>query len=215
MYAGQAVKSRKGYTNRQQLIAAAIEVGGKVGLRALNVSLITGETGLSRASFYTYFQSVEELIEAAVAASRQEIESTLSVVHEQKQRGARRMALCIYLLFQKAKENPAWGRFASEVFEEVDDARPLFLEAVRPEITAALERGEFSLEKNDAEPFLNLVLDACVSQMRRLASKGTTISGGLVTIKMLLRAAGMPRAKAEKCLLQIQVAEGRAKGRSK
>lgn len=181
------VKSRKGHRAREAIFEAAIQLAGSEGLAALNVSRITEVAGIGRASFYNYFDSVDDVLSELVKRLQEELEEALTEVHGQYERGAARFAACIDEVVSRLSADADFANLCREMMRESEEVREQFRAASRPEIEAAIRAGTCTLSRQEIDPYLELVGLAVFSGGAQVDA-----STRRRQIQLLLHAAGMP-----------------------
>ena len=131
------VKSRKGHRAREAIFEAAIRVAGAEGLAALNVSRIAEVAGIGRASFYNYFDSVDDVVAELMKRLQEELEEALTEVHGEFDRGAARFAACVGEVVKRLSEDADFANLCREAMRGSEEVREQFRKASRPEIEAA------------------------------------------------------------------------------
>ena len=179
------VKSRKGYEAREAIMAAAIDLASDGGIAALNVQRVAKRAGVSRPSFYNYFNSIDTLISELIDRLRIDIEEALVKIHRQHDRGAERFAACLSELLALLAADAKLARFADHVMTAHESARTRFQDAIRPEIDAAVAAGDFQLTDTEIGTYLDLV----TATVFAIVHGGRGVDDGVVTT-LLLRAAG-------------------------
>jgi len=178
------VKSRKGHRAREAILDAAIRLITMEGIAVLNVSRITAEAGIGRASFYNYFDTADDVVLELLLRVQTQIEQALDQVHGQHERGAKRFRVCLEELQKKLLADPDFARLSSELMFHSDVARTAFYTAVRPEIEAAISHGDCGLKLKEIDAFLELMRLA-------LFSTDASTSTRAQKVDMLLRASDM------------------------
>lgn len=183
------VKSRKGYRARQSLMTAAMDIAGEHGFAALNVRKVCEHAGIGRASFYNYFGSVDDLASAVIENVQTDIENALSDNHGNTQRGVARMTACLEMLMERLRKDQRLCRFATQLMIQSESARNQFQAAVRPEIEAGMNAGDFHLSGKEIDPYLNLIMSTVFFVPKK---RSKTQSG--IAIDLILRAGSISRA---------------------
>ena len=156
-------------------------------MAALNVSRIAEVAGIGRASFYNYFDSVDDVLSELVKRLQEELEEALTEVHGQYERGAARFAACIDEVVNRLSADADFANLCREMMRELEEVREQFRAASRPEIEAAISAGPCTLSRQEIDPYLELVGLAVFSGGAQVDA-----SSRRRQIQLLLRAAGMP-----------------------
>ncbi len=178
------VKSRKGHRAREAILDAAIRLIAAEGIAGLNVSRITAEANIGRASFYNYFEAADDVVLQLLLRVQTQIEQALDQVHGQHERGAKRFRVCLDELQKRLLADPDFARLSSELMLHSDVARKAFYTAVRPEIEAAISNGDCGLILKEVDAFLELMRLA-------LFSADASTSTRAQKVDILLRASDM------------------------
>ena len=190
------VKTKKGYLARKNILLATATLLGEQGIEGLNISAICQQAQMPRTSFYNYFSNLDEVLEALVLDITTSFEKEFEVLHDYPERGAKRLATCIYHLYKRAANEPDWGKLASQLLKVTHEVEHQFKNRAREEVIAAIGSNNFLLSNDDIEPYLDIITETTFSYVYRLADKNATLPLALKTITLLLCAGGMQHEKA-------------------
>jgi len=150
--ADKAPRTERGRKTVRKLLEAAAAEFGERGYHEAAITGITQRAGVALGTFYTYFESKEELFRALVRdmshATRQHVAE--AVVGAPDRLAAERLGLAAFIAF--TREHPELYRIVEEAqFVAEDGYREhyrSFVEGYRQGLAAAAERGEI-VEGND------------------------------------------------------------------
>lgn len=180
------VRSRKGLRAREAILDAAFRLIAKGGLGTLNVSRITSEAGIGRASFYNYFDHVDDVALELFRRTQMQMEEMLESIHQQHERGAKRLQLCLDEIQTRLSSDINFQKVCSELMSVSEAARAEFSDAVRPELEAMVESGTSHLQNDEIDAFLDLIRTA-------LFAPNSSPSSRKGKVELLLRLCGASR----------------------
>ena len=189
------IKTKKGYLARKNILSATATLLGEQGIEGLNISAICQKAQMPRTSFYNYFSNLEEVLEALVLDIIIGFEKEFEVLHTYPERGAERLAACIFHLYKRAVNDPNWGKLASQLLKITDEVEHRFKHRAREEVIAAIGNN-FSLSNEDVEPYLDMITNTTFFYIHKLANKNAKLPLALRTVNLLLCAGGMQDEKA-------------------
>jgi AcrR family transcriptional regulator len=100
-----------------RILEAALNVFADLGPDAPKIDDFVLAAGISRGTFYNYFDSVEELLEATSEWTTRELVDTIEAALECVDGPALRLGIGLRLCMAKAQSNPTWCRFVARVWK--------------------------------------------------------------------------------------------------
>ena len=195
-------KSQKGYLARAALLDAALALIAEKGVSGFSIGELCTRAGLKRTSFYTYFQTVEELIDELSVREDSAYDAAIEARFDDLPNGLRRFAFTILYFFHlaEADDNVEWNRFAIEMLVEHQPTWERSAADLKDYLRAAIEKRELELALEDVDAFVTLVVAALVGTKDQLRRGSLAQGTGLKTVSLLLRAAGVKQSAAESIL---------------
>jgi AcrR family transcriptional regulator len=181
---------------RQRLVAAAARVIARRGESNATIDDFIQVAGVARGTFYNYFQTREEVLEALwryVGKSPYwEIHRTCADIADPAERLATfsRQVLC------RTASDPTWGWLVYYLSADRDTVNVDLLSFPLPDLLAGCSAGRFIL--SDVQCARDLVVGAIRSGMNALLNGRGNPSYGDVIAEMILRALGIDGAEAKK-----------------
>ncbi len=108
---GQAQRAK----TRAWIIECAIPVFAKHGPDSPVIDDFAKAAGIARATFYTYFRTTGELLDAAVAAMSDELIAAIAPAVQGEPDPVNRMATAAWLFYHRATADPVLGAFLSSI----------------------------------------------------------------------------------------------------
>jgi AcrR family transcriptional regulator len=180
---------RRERTRRRVLDAAFTLMGHERGL-TVRIEEICAEAGISRGTFYNYFNGLEQVLDAlSFDLSHNFNSAVLATMARMEDMAARTDAAMRYYL-ERARSNPQWGW----AMVNISATGPLFGAETFASALATVEegilRGEFVLEdaRVGRDMILGTALAAMVSQLR----EGADADQPRKAARLILRALGVP-----------------------
>lgn len=189
---------------RQKLLSASVAVFAEKGVDAPSIDDFIAAAGVARGTFYNYFKTTSELLDAVTAELTDEVLSTIDQVVVGTDDPVERIVYGCMLYMHIAVEHPAWGAFIARTGVR-GAARGTMIDVYLPrDLELARERGQASFPSVAAA---RDVLFACVRQAIDTVLSGAAPREHLRdTLEMALRGIGIPKARANR-LLALPVAD--------
>jgi AcrR family transcriptional regulator len=192
----QATRSdRRRERTRQRLVEAGRGLIVQKGVAGLRIQEITEQADVALGSFYNYFATKEELVEAVVAESLMELGAT-TVPDDETQDPAVTASAAIQRVVRLAFDEPDFARLVVNL----NHADTLFPSAFHPFARQVVERGVKAkrFETPDIEISVNLIVGGSLSLIRAVLD-GTHEEGAEVAhAEVSLRALGIPAKEARR-----------------
>ncbi len=190
-------KTRKGYRARRKLLQAAAEVFSERGKEGTSVLAVCERADVGRTSFYNYFETIDELIDAVANELISDFAAGMSETYHGLDRGVDRLAGCLRFCLERAHADPTWARLVMQLDAVSNDVRAVFDEGGRPDVEGSIASGAFSLTRRDIPVFLNLMRAATIAAGRDLSTGHADRTVIPQVVAMVLCAGGMKRSDAQ------------------
>ena len=149
--------TRKGTEQRLQLVRGC----GRAILHSdpgpLTVSAICRHAGVTRPSFYYYFDSVEAVVDALAEEVAGGVADDVALLHK-NHRGLSRLISCLSSIMDRLEAEPDWGRLAVRLSEATSHIQDVFLAEGLRDIEAAAVNGQLALDDKDSREGLAQIL---------------------------------------------------------
>lgn len=100
-----------------RILEAALRVFAEMGPEAPKIDDFVVAAGISRGTFYNYFEGVNELLEATSEWTTRELVATIEAALEGIEAPALRFGVGLRLFLAKAHADPVWCRFVARVWK--------------------------------------------------------------------------------------------------
>jgi AcrR family transcriptional regulator len=158
---------------RRRLLSAAFALLGSERGRSVRIEEICGGAGVSRATFYNYFSSTDELYAALSFDLSHEFNIAVHATMARMQDTAERASAGMRYYLDRAREDPQWGW----AMVHISASGPLFGAETAASALATVEEGiasgEFRLEdaRIGRDIILGTALAAMITQLRENLSE--------------------------------------------
>jgi AcrR family transcriptional regulator len=194
----EASAQTRGERRRAQSRTRLEEAGRRLitekGVAALRISEITEDADVALGSFYNHFASKEDLVEAVVSTSLQELASALAGTDE-GQDPAVVTSIATRRVVRLAFDDPAFARLVVNL----NHADALFAKAFSPVAAIIVERGLKAGRFHAGDPAIavNLVVGSSLSLIRAILDGEHADGVEIVHTELALRGLGVPAAEAQ------------------
>lgn len=194
---------KKGHERRTQtrlaIIRAAFELLGRPQGRSSRIEEICESAGVSRATFYNYFPSVEDLFRETSFAISHDFNDAVRAVIRRMPGGAIRLAFGLRYMLHRTQEDPAWGW----AMVNLSVGGVFFGEEVRRYATEAIEEGlvteQFSIPS--AAIGFDLVMGTALSAMTTMLLSERAADYAEMIVTQIFRGLGVSDTLISKCVL--------------
>ena len=196
-------KSQKGYLARTALRDAAMALIAEKGVDGFSVGALCARAGLKRTSFYTYYQTMEDLLDEVSLQEDANYDAAVEAAFGDLPPGTRRFAFTILHFFRlaEAEEDAVWNRCAIELLVAHPPTWERSTGSVRENLETAINAGEMDLSLDDLDSYVDLVFAVLIGLKSRLRQGRLEKGTGPRTMSLLLRAGGVEE-KTVKALLR-------------
>ena len=136
---GQAQKAK----TRELIIQSAIPVFARHGPDSPVIDDFVQAAGISRGTFYNYFQTTRELLEATMATLSDEVIATIVPVVKGEPNPLIRFASAARMYYRKATLDPLFGQFLGSV----SGVGAMAMEHARVDLKEAMQAGFFRIKE--------------------------------------------------------------------
>ena len=182
------VRSRKGYRARMSLMDAAIPLIAEKGVEGFSIGELCDEAGMKRTSFYTYFNSIGDLVDELSERENEDFDKALEAEHGPASPGIKSLLLNIVGFYKVASDQTVWSRFVMRLFSEHEPTASRTIEDVRRDVYAAIEQGDLKLSQEEADPFADMVFSVLYAMTMKTEQEPREDYDPRHMIRLLLRA---------------------------
>ena len=189
--------ARKRAKTRGLLLAAARRVMAQKGVDAATITDIAAEADVAPGTFYNYFSTREEVLEAVATELVEEFARVMAAIERTVEDPAQRLAYSIRLFLGRVREDPLWGWFMVRFGPSLPILRDRTREIIRGHILAdGLRRKRFRLTSTRAVG--DLIAGTSVTALRSILEDDAAPEIAEEIAELLLRALGLPLAEARR-----------------
>jgi AcrR family transcriptional regulator len=205
---GKATRTeRQRLRTRRLLLDAGRTLIAAKGVAGLRIQDITEEADVALGSFYNYFQSKEELLEAVITESLSDLTSAIITNVDDDTDPAEVVALANLRVIRLAYDEPDFAR----LIVNIGHSEALFGDAVHPYARIAVERGIESgrFVVGDIEVLLTAVIGGAFALIREILDGRHGARAHHAFARHVLASLGLPPDEAEAV---VRAAVGRERG---
>jgi AcrR family transcriptional regulator len=184
---------------RSSILRASFELLGRPEGRSSRIDEICQAAGVSRATFYNYFSSVEELFRATAFAISHDFNDAVRAVIRRVPGGAIRLAFALRYNLHRVRQDAAWGW----AMVNISAGGPIFGEEASRYAVETIEEGlvteQFAIP-NVAIGF-DLVMGSALSAMITLLRSEQAEDYPELMVSQILRGLGVSETLIGKCTL--------------
>ncbi len=187
---------RRREKTRARLIAAARALITEKAVSGLRINEITERADVALGSFYNYFESKEDIVDAVVADSLGSLTEALATPATEDQDPAEVVGNAVRSFVALAYEDPDFARLVVHL----EHADVLIAASVHPPARRALERGiaEGRFDVADVEVVVTGIVGGALSLMRAIVDGRVGKGADEEYARTALRALGIPAKQAER-----------------
>jgi len=165
-----------------RLLEAALGVFADMGPHAPMIEDFARAAGVSRGTFYNYFESVEELLAATSEWMTREVIESIESALEPLEGPALRLGIGLRLFFARAQADPVWCRFVARIWKVGG------IELPTRDIEEGLRLGIFGAPS--VAVARDLLLGGVREALLRIGDEATPLAYGAEMTELLLRTLG-------------------------
>ena len=147
-------RERKRLRTRKELVGSARSLIAEHGVASLRVSDVTERTDVALGSFYSHFQTKDEIVAAVVADTVTALADAIGDVGDHLEDPAEAMSIGARRLIELCRTDPELAR----VLIRLDDGEPRFRDMLWPRAYRIMERGATSGRFTISDPSLMLAI---------------------------------------------------------
>lgn len=137
------VGQQRSARTQNRIVAAALEVFAERGPDAPVIDDFVQAAGVSRGTFYNYFNSVEQLLQATSEWTTRELVQAIEDAMTGLQGPTLRLGVGLRLFFARAQRDPVWCRFVARVWKVGGEELPL------RDVDAGIRLGHFRVPSRE------------------------------------------------------------------
>jgi AcrR family transcriptional regulator len=180
---------------RALILDAAVRVFARKGAGAASIHEITAEAGLANGTFYNYFRTREELLEATSIQLAERLHVAIAASRSADRAPAERVAIGCRRFVLQAESDPVWGAAVLRVWHSTSTPSTQAAAPLLADLRAGRRSGRLRYPSEPAA--LDLVQGAVLAGMRTVL-EGRAASGHAAAIAaLILRGLGVAAAEAE------------------
>jgi AcrR family transcriptional regulator len=191
---GQAQRTK----TRAWIIECAIPVFAERGPDVPVIDDFAKAAGVARSTFYTYFQTTQELLDATLSTLSDEVIASIAPLVEEESDPIVRLATAAWMYYRRAIKDPMFGSFLGSVSR----IGPLGEERARADLLAAIEQNEITI--HDIDLAVSLALGIMVSALRVPHPSDKGEERAITVITAILAALGASPARIRKAISRIR-----------
>jgi len=181
---------------RQALLEAALRVLARGGTGPISIQEVTAEAGMANGTFYNYFRTREELLDATVVPLIQRLLERLATTFGPGVPDpAQRLAFGVRAFIDHALADRAWAAALLRVWGSTASLPRRAGVAVLADLRAAQKRRRLRIPDEGAA--LDLVQGTVIASIRSVIEGSATAKRGPEIAALLLRGFGMPAREAD------------------
>lgn len=181
---------------RALLLDAALRVFARKGAGAAAIHEIAAEAGVANGTFYNYFRSREELLDAASARLTERVHDAISASYADVVDPAERVAIGCRRFVLQAMDDPTWAAALLRVWASAPLLHQHGAAAVLQDLRAGRRRGRFKMPSEAAA--LDLLQGAVLAGMRTVLERRAGAEHAAAVAALILRGLGVADAEAVK-----------------
>ncbi|HSD10952.1 MAG TPA: TetR/AcrR family transcriptional regulator [Candidatus Binatia bacterium] len=188
---------RKRQKTRERLLQAAKRVMAETGAEAATIAEIAAAADVSPGTFYNYFQTREEILDAVAVSLVEEFRRVMDAIQRAVDDPAERIAIAIRLFLGRVRDDRLWGWFMARYAPTLPILRDQTREIIRERIVAdGLRRRRFRLPSTRAVG--DLIAGTSVTALRSILEGRAPIEIATEVAELVLRGLGVPLVDAHR-----------------
>lgn len=187
---------KKKERTRKKLIDAAMELLATRDVGELTLHGLAEAAEMSNGTVYNYFDSREAVLDAVAIELATRFSGTIEVLNSSTQSGAERVSTGLRLYSERARVDPSWAKALLRVVNFHEGLSSAFAAFVMADIQQGIKAEEFTVSNPSVA--LDLIVSAGLGAIRAVLEGRSSKDYPEQMAMMLLRALGVPTAKAQK-----------------
>jgi AcrR family transcriptional regulator len=195
--AARAPRLAKRERTRQQLLEATMRVLARGGTDAISIQEVTAEAGLANGTFYNYFRTREELLDATVVPVIQRLLERFARVGTQIEDPLLRFVIGIRNFIAYAVADRVWATALIRLWGSNTSVPRLAGVRITTDLIAAMKKRR-AVRVPEHGAALDVIQGAVIAGIRSVVEDNAGAERGVQIAELLLRAFGVPAREAEK-----------------
>ena len=187
--------SRVRTRTRALLLDAALRLFARQGVGATAIHEIAAEAGVANGTFYNYFRTREEVVEAASVRLAEGLQEEITASLAEVTDPAARMALAIRRFVLQAVRDPVWAAALLRVSTGTSEPLARTAEPILDDLRTGRKRGRFAYPNEVAA--LDLVSGTVLAGMRSVLEGRAGEEHAALIAGFVLRGLGVPAVEAD------------------
>ena len=196
----RVAKARRENT-QARILRSALRVFAERGPDAPLIDDFVRAAGIARGTFYNYYRSTTELLEATAALLEDELIAAIEARMANLTDPLERLATGISLWLRRAEADPVWCRFVVRVRRR----GPAVETSLGKDLRAGMQQGIFKIDSVEAGR--DLVVGTLLEAMNRLAAGDAAPDHTVAIARSVLRGLGVNAQRAEVVLRRAAIRE--------
>ena len=198
---------------RTILLDSVVEVcSPRAGRNPAVIDDVIRHAGVSRGTFYKYFDSLDQAVREIAIQLADEMADTLTEMLKDEGEAALQFAISFQVFLHRASRDHAWGGFVCHLGLLSEKTSDGLARGLRSDLERGMATGAFQLKSIDFAA--DMVLGTIVEAVLRIISQSTPVDYIQIMTEMVLRGLGMEAGQAIALVQRAHarlVAEGPAK----
>ena len=169
------LRGGKGARAREALMDAGLELLGELSPRDLTAGNICAEAQMKRPSFYTYFDSVDDCLDAMIRREIDRLEALYEAREIEEKSALYRLASIPLSLAQVNWSDNNRGRAIVKLMSSDPAFTQMRMENLRRDVDAAIKEGSLPLERQHIDVFMQIYVAGILSLVARQSSKSAAL----------------------------------------
>jgi len=175
---------------RAALLEAALELFAERGTDGTALHEVAARAGVSNGTFYNYFRTREQLVEAANGLLARRLNETVAAAYASVADPVERVSIGCRAFLLHARRDPTWGRAVLRSWGTSEHVSERAVENLIADLRAGKRAGSFDYEQERAA--VDLVQGAVLAGMRSLLEGRVEASHAAAVVRHVLRGLGVP-----------------------
>ena len=182
------IKSQKGQRNYTLILDSALKIVGESGINTLTVGNLCRVADIKRTSFYTYFQSIEHMLNELAVREFAKFEDAFQAEHPEAQWGIDRFVKTTRFVFKCVIDEPDFSPRIAGLLKYHPPSMMAFISEIRNDVNSLIETNVLHIEPEDIEPYVQLISASLVNAIYKSSSGMLAKGHARRTMILLLRA---------------------------
>ena len=187
--------SRVRARTRALLLDAAVRLFARQGVGAIAIHEIAAEAGVANGTFYNYFRTREEVLEAVSVRLAERLQEEITATSAGVTDGAERMAIATRRFVTQAVRDPVWAAALLRVSTSSTQGRARLAGPVLHDLRVGRRRGKFTYRDETAA--LDLVTGTVLAGIRSVLEGRAGADHPALVAGMILRGLGVSASQAD------------------